>query len=165
MPKHHNTARLNLFKHLQGVWRLQRRLDTQGYMQGIAIFKTWRAGVLYYQEQGSVIAFGSSKMFAAYRAYAYVYDQGTIAVHFWDSAREQPAELLHTLHFQSTHDTSQTLVATGTHGCANDIYRARYVFVSREHFQLTYQVQGPRKSYTIQTYFSKRTDRGVSVSE
>jgi Family of unknown function (DUF6314) len=134
-------------------------------MQGIAIFKTWGAGVLCYQEQGSVIAFGSSKTFSAYRAYAYVYDQGTIAVHFWDGAREQPAGLLHTLHFQSTHDTSQTLVATGTHECADDVYKARYVFASCEHFRSIYQVQGPRKNYTIQTYFSKRTDRGASVSE
>jgi Family of unknown function (DUF6314) len=157
MQKYHNTARLQLFKRLQGVWSLNRRLGIQGHMQGMALFKAWREGVLYYREQGSV-TFGRSKAFSAYRAYAYVYDQGTIAVHFWDSAREQPAGLLYTLHFQSTPNASQVLVATGIHGCANDVYKARYTFVSHEHFQLTHQVQGPHKNYTIQTYFSKTID-------
>jgi hypothetical protein len=157
MPEYHNTDRLQLFNHLQGVWELKRRLGTQGHMQGMAFFTTWREGVLYYQEQGSIVL-GSSKAFSAYRAYAYVYYQGTIAVHFWDSAREQPARLLHTLHFQSTHHTSQVLVATGAHECASDVYKAHYAFLSPEDFQLTYQVQGPRKNYTIQTYFSRKTD-------
>ena len=151
---------LQLFKQLQGVWKLKRCLGTQGHMQGIAHFQTWREGVLYYQEQGSA-TFGSSKALLAYRAYAYVYDQGTIAVHFWDKERKQPAGLLHTLNFQSTKTTSQVLVATGTHKCTDDVYKACYTFVSQKNFQLTYQVQGPHKDYTIQTCFSREID-GVS---
>jgi hypothetical protein len=151
---------LQLFNHLQGVWQLKRRLGTQGHMQGMARFQTWKEGVLYYQEQGSA-TFGSSKALLAYRAYAYVYDQGTIAVHFWDKVQKQPAGLLHTLYFQSAKTISQVLVATGTHKCADDVYKAHYTFVSQKHFQLTYKVQGPHKNYTIQTYFRREID-GVS---
>lgn len=159
MPTHHTTT-LQLFNNLRGIWKLNRRLGTQGYMQGMARFQAWRQGVLYYQEQGNA-TFGNSKALPAYRAYAYVYDQGTIAVHFWNQEQRQPAGLLHTLHFCSIKTPSQATVATGTHKCADDVYEARYTFVSQKYFQLTYQVQGPHKDYTIQTYFSREKD-GVS---
>jgi Family of unknown function (DUF6314) len=158
MPNHRDTTVLQLFKHLQGVWKLKRRLGTQGYMQGVARFQTRREGMLYYQEQGSA-TFGNGKTFSAYRAYAYVYGQGTIAVHSWNSVHEQPAELLYTLYFQSANTTSQALVATGTHECVNDVYQAQYTFVSHKHFQLTYRVKGPHKDYVIQTHFSRGIDR------
>jgi hypothetical protein len=145
---------LQLFTHLTGVWELRRRLGTQGHMRGIARFQPWRKGILHYQEQGSA-TFGNSRPFPAYRAYAYVYNQGTIAVYFWDQARQQPAELLHTLQFCFTNNSSQTLMAAGTHGCAEDVYKARYIFVNHDYFQLTYQVHGPKKNYTIQTNFNK----------
>ena len=148
---------LQLFKHLRGVWKLERRLGVQGHMQGTARFQTWSTGVLYYQEQGN-ITFGNSKPISAYRAYAYVYDQGTISVYFWNQEQRQPAGLLHTLQFHSPKTTSQALVATGTHGCTDDVYKARYTFLSHQYFRLTYQVQGPNKDYTIQTHFSKVTD-------
>jgi hypothetical protein len=157
LPTHHNTAILQLFEHLRGVWKLKRRLGTQGHMQGMARFQTWGQGVLHYQEQGRA-TFGNNQVLPAYRVYAYVCDQGTIAVHFWDQERRQPAGLLHTLRFHSTKTTSQVLLATGTHGCADDVYKACYTFVNHQYFQLTYQVQGPHKDYTIQTHFSKVID-------
>ena len=143
-----------LFTHLTGVWEFRRRLGTQGHMRGIALFRPWQNGVLHYQEQGNA-AFGNSRPFPAYRAYAYVYNQETIAVYFWDQAQQQPAELLHTLQFHCTKSTNQTLMATGTHECAEDVYKAQYIFVNHKYFQLTYQVHGPKKNYAIQTHFSK----------
>lgn len=154
MLTHRNTVIQRLLRHLQGVWKLKRRLGTQGHMHGVAHFQTWKEGVLHYQEQGYA-DFGSGKPFFAYRAYAYVYDQGTVAVHFWDRERKQPAGLLHTLHFQNAKHGGQILAATGTHQCVNDVYKARYTFVSPAHFQLIYRVQGPHKDYTMQTHFSK----------
>ncbi|MCU0318026.1 MAG: DUF6314 family protein [Amoebophilaceae bacterium] len=152
---------LQLFSHLTGVWELRRRLGTQGHMRGIARFQPWRKGILYYQEQGSA-TFGNNRPLPAYRAYAYVYNRGTIAVYFWDQARQQPAELLHTLQFHRTKTSNQTLMATGIHGCADDVYKARYIFVNGEYFQLTYQVHGPNKNHTIQTHFSKITNTNTT---
>ncbi len=83
----HKSTMIQLFEHLRGVWKLQQHLGTQGYMQGMARFQTWDTGVLYYQEQG-MATFGNSKAMPAYRTYAYVYDQGTIAVHFWDQEQK-----------------------------------------------------------------------------
>jgi Family of unknown function (DUF6314) len=148
---------LQLFTHLSGIWELKRRLGTQGHMQGLACFQPWGPQVLYYQEKGTA-TFGNGKAFPAYRKYAYVYAQGTIAVYFWDQEKEQPAGLLHTLQYHSTQTTSQALVATGTHWCSDDVYKACYTFVDNNHFQLTYQVYGPHKDYTIQTHFSKVAD-------
>jgi Family of unknown function (DUF6314) len=153
---------LQLFKQLRGVWKIERRLGTQGHMKGIAYFQPWGKGVLHYQEQGST-TLGNGKALASYRAYAYVYDQGNIAVHFWDQQQRQPAGLLHTLQFHSTETTGQTLVATGTHRCTDDVYQACYTFVHHQHFRLTYQVQGPRKDYTIQTHFSRVGDMTRSL--
>jgi hypothetical protein len=126
-------------------------------MQGTARFQTWSTGVLHYQEHGRA-TFGNNQALSAYRAYAYVYDQGTIAVHFWNQEQRRPAGLLHTLQFHSTKTTSQALIATGTHRCTDDVYKACYTFVNHQYFQLTYQVRGPHKDYTIQTHFGKITD-------
>ena len=159
MLTHQKIEPLQLFNHLRGRWQLKRHLGAQGYMQGVACFQTWGQGVLYYQEQGRV-TLAKSKVFAAYRAYAYVYDQGTIAVHFWNPTQKQPDGLLHTLQFKSL--AGQALVATGTHWCADDVYKACYTFVNPTQFQLTYQVQGPHKAYTIQTHFSKAIDTAAA---
>ena len=148
---------LQLFTHLTGVWELKRRLGIQGQMQGIARFQPWSKDVLHYQEQGSA-TFGNSRQFSTYRTYAYVYDQGTIAVYFWDQKQQQPAGLLHTLQFHRTKTANQLLMATGTHRCAEDVYKAHYLFVNHKHFQLAYQVDGPKKNYTIQTHFGKVTN-------
>lgn len=149
---------LQLFESLKGVWELYRHWDgIQGYMQGMAFFQPRASGVLSYQEQGRA-TFRKDKTFLAYRTYTYVYEQDTIAVYLGDREQKQPARLLHTLQFHSARAVNTPLVATGTHVCADDVYRACYTFVSSQHFQLTYQVHGPRKDYTIQTSFNKVTD-------
>ena len=150
---HEQAVMLQLFKGLKGVWELKRSLGTRGHMQGVARFQTWKAGVLYYRERGSTNL--GNRLGTAYREYAYAYDQGTVAVHFWDQQHQQPADLLHTLHLQSCKLNRHMLVATGTHWCAEDVYRACYTFVNCWHFRLTYQVHGPNKNYIIQTHYNK----------
>ncbi len=147
---------LQLFKSLKGVWKLCRRWGTHGHMQGIACFQTWgQEEALYYQERGSATFGNSKRRLSAYQAYTYVYEKSTISVYFGNQGQEQLTGLLHTLQFHSTKNPTQSIVATGTHTCANDTYCACYTFVDQRHFQLTYQVQGPCKDYVIQTYFSK----------
>jgi hypothetical protein len=152
---------LQLLTHLTGAWEIKRRLGTQGQMQGTACFQPWRKDVLHYQEQGSA-TFANSRLFSAYRAYAYVYNQGTIAVYFWDQEHQQPAGLFHTLQFHHVKAANQVLMATGIHRCAEDVYKAHYLFVNPKHFQLAYQVHGPKKNYTIQTHFIKVTNMPLS---
>lgn len=131
-------------------------------MQGVASFQPCGEGVLHYQEQGKVI-FENKQAFSSYREYAYVYDQGAIAVHFWDQKYKQPSRLLHTLQFHSSKLGSQALVATGTHGCADDLYHAHYLFINPQQFRLTYQVQGPRKDYVLTSHFRKVEDTSATA--
>lgn len=151
------TRVLQLFEGLEGIWKLQRHLGAQGHMQGVAHFQPCGEGVLHYQEQGTA-TLGNGKALLARRAYAYVYDQGTIAVHFWDQKYKRPAGLLHPLQFHSCELSSQAVVATGMHKCAADVYKARYLFTNPQQFRLTYRVQGPHKNYTLTSHFSKVTD-------
>ena len=145
---------LTLFKYLPGVWMLRRRLGTLGSMKGMAYFQPYGENRLHYQEQGDA-TFGQGKVFSAYRMYVYMYKKKKMKVYCWDQREKKPTRLLHTLHFYHVEPTSHTLVATGTHRCADDVYKARYTFFSNNHFQLIYQVQGPRKDYVIQTHFRK----------
>lgn len=153
MPAGLKLTVLALFESLEGTWKLQRELGEQGNMQGIACFQPCGEGVLHYQEQGK--ATFNSNSFSSCREYAYVCKQGAIAVHFWDQKHRQPAGLLHKLHFHDAKAGIQALMAAGTHECANDLYKAHYLFINPQQFQLTYQVQGPRKDYTLTSYFSK----------
>lgn len=149
-----STTILQLFESLRGTWQLQRHLGTQGHMQGVAYFRPYGEGILHYQEEGKA-TLGPGNTFAAHREYAYVYDQGTIAVCFWDKKQQQPARLLHPLQFYIPQATDPPLMATGTHKCADDRYQAHYRFVNPKQFRLTYQVKGPRKDYVLTSYFSK----------
>ena len=153
---------IQLFEELSGIWELQRHLGEQGHMKGVASFQPCGEGVLHYQEKGKA-TFKHSQTFSSYREYAYVYNQGTIAVHFWDQKHKQPARLLHTLQFHSSKVDSQELVGTGTHGCADDLYHAHYLFMNPQQFRLTYQVQGPRKDYTLTSHFRKITDTSATA--
>lgn len=154
MPAPSKTDRLQLFNQLQGTWQLERRWGMQGHMQGTARFQPWAQDILHYQEQGSAV-FDNTKRVNAHRAYAYVYSQGEVAVHFWDQQRERPGALLHTLQFSPTETFNQHIAATALHHCAPDRYEAYYAFLSPQQFQLTYWVKGPRKDDVIQTYFDK----------
>ncbi len=120
-------------------------------MQGTARFCAHAPGVWHYQEQGLAVWRHSAQKIPVHRAYAYVRQQGTIAVYFWDAALQQPAALLHTLAFVP----GAVLTATGRHRCGNDTYTARYCFVDDGCFRLTYEVRGPRKHDDIQTLFQR----------
>lgn len=153
---------LQLFESLRGTWKLQRHLGVQGHMQGIAHFQPCGEGTLHYQETGKVIM-NHGKVFAAHREYAYVYDQHTIAVYFWNVAQQRPDRLLHKLQFHTIQIANPLLVATGTHKCVNDIYQAHYLFVDPQQFRLAYRVQGPRKDYMLTSHFKKVINKRVET--
>ena len=155
MPTDSAIEVVKIFEQLEGGWEFTRQLGMQGTMEGVARFQPKESGVLHYQEQGT-ITFANGKVCFAHRAYGYVYSQGAMAVHFWDPTRKQPGALLHQLQFCSTRAADQPLKATGIHHCARDVYEAHYWFMNAQQFQLTYQVQGPKKDYTIQTDFSRK---------
>ena len=159
---HQKDTRLQLFNNLRGVWKLERHLGEQGHMQGTARFQIHGPNLLFYQEKGN-ITLKRHKVIPASCTYAYVYNRGNIAIHFWDWKRKEPAGLLHTLQFHRPPTTHLMLMATGTYACINDVYKAHYTFISYKFFQLIYQVQGPSKDYTIQTHFIKVPNRVTSL--
>lgn len=148
---------LRLFNDLRGSWRVQRKLGDVGTMQGVAHFSAWAPGVWHYEEKGWA-AWGRSRRTPVQRAYAYLYNDGAIAVHFWDSAAHRPGGLLHALQFESQPDTD-AWVAVGCHRCGQDTYQAMYRFCLPAHFQLTYWVRGPRKHYVLQTQLERIVQR------
>ena len=74
---------------------------------------------------------------------------------FGPQALKQPGGLLHKLQFYSDQTANKALKAAGIHYCARDVYKAHYLFTNPQQFQLTYQVTGPRKDYTMETTFHK----------
>lgn len=80
--------------------------------------------MLYYPEEGTA-TLENGKTLHAHRKYAYIYTRGTIAVHFWDQAKEQPTGLLYTLQCHGAQATGQALVAAGTHWCLGDVLTFR----------------------------------------
>lgn len=143
-----------LFQRLLGTWHIQRLLGQVGIMEGVAHFRAWSPEVWHYQERG-IADWKAQKKISVYREYAYLCQEDTIAVHFWDPKLQQPAKLLHTLSFGEEVTSRGVRVAHGMHQCGEDTYKACYRFFTQDHFELTYQVEGPRKDYKLQTVFRR----------
>ena len=63
--------------------------------------------------------------------------------------------LIHRFAFDGTH------VANDIHDCPPDRYSARLRLLAPDHFQLTYEVEGPRKGYRMSTVYRKITSGGA----
>jgi len=137
------------FLFLKGNWTIDRSTNGFGYMLGSASFLPLSGDLptLAYQETGVfVTAQGENLNF--YREYIYSLNKGIIEVHFASQQKKQG--FFHALTFSSSN------VATATHPCRDDLYRATYTFLNENSFSLAYDIKGPKKHIRIETVFKRK---------
>ncbi len=110
-------------------------LRADARFDGVARFTADDAGMLM-QETGQMQMAGQS--FAATRRYHWRPDGDGIAVHFDDGR------------FFHRFSTAQT---TASHWCDPDRYQVRYDFADWPVWHSVWQVEGPRKSYSMKSRF------------
>lgn len=141
---------IELFNNLEGAWKLYRTFSQSGDMHGKVTFKKLGNEPLYhYQEEGTMTIAGRS--YKAYKSYNYSYADDKLIIHSWDEHVQQKAGLLHVLEFPAYKDNKWPLNSYSTYNCSQDVYKLHFVFNNPTHFEINYQILGPRKNYSIHT--------------
>lgn len=137
-----------LFRSFEGLWKIQRVISTGEKMAGTATFKPCAENpdTLKYHERGQLTTPSGIK-FDVFRDYEYRFDQKSNAIDVLFSDGRH----FHTLIFGHCLKEAQ-----GHHLCIKDNYNARYQFIDPETFELSYQVIGPKKDYSITSQFTKQ---------
>lgn len=149
-------ASITLLNDLQGHWWLQRRLGEWGTMWADAAFSQLDNSSLHYHEAGYVYFNHTSKRYKASKSQLYTYDQKNLLIRTYDAASPKKGILLHTLDLSTSALTQRPIYLQSEYTCKEDTYQLEWVLVNSHHLQLNYLVQGPFKSYTIQTTLLKR---------
>ena len=120
-------------------------LEANARFDGMARFSADDAGLLM-QETGQMQMAGQT--FAATRRYHWRSDGDGIAVHFDDGR------------FFHRFSTTQT---TASHWCDPDRYQVRYDFADWPVWHSVWQVEGPRKSYSMKSRFGRIYDQNTDI--
>jgi hypothetical protein len=137
-----------VFDRLAGEWTLQRNIEGQASMSGVATFTPLETGMLKYREEGR-IRLTDGKEFDGHREYLFERAPGGFLVHF----AETPPRLFHAIAIVRDGDA---LAGSATHLCTPDTYDSSYRFLPDGSFTIRHTVHGPRKDYLSATVFSRR---------
>jgi hypothetical protein len=138
----------SVFDRLEGAWNLDRTIESQATMIGVAVFKRHDTGVLRYREEGRILM-ADGKAFDGHRQYRFERTPEGFTVFF----EEEPPRLFHRIKI-ARH--GHVLAGSATHLCAPDIYESTYRFLVDGTFVIRHTVRGPRKDYVSATVFSRR---------
>ena len=142
----------SVFDRLAGEWSLQRNIEGQATMSGVATFTPLEAGTLKYREEGR-IRLADGKEFDGHREYLFERAPGGFAVHF----AETPPRLFHAIAVvREGKGDGDVLAGSATHLCTPDTYDSSYRFLPDGSFTIRHVVHGPRKDYLSETVFSRR---------
>lgn len=160
------------FRGMQGIWTILRKIDSKhsampsGSFKGTAHFHprkptdtTYSAEYLYV-EQGT-LTMDNGMSFPATRRYVYRYNEhiDTITAWFADEDGLTTSNLFNTWEFYSPDDTYHGWLAQGHHWCTPDTYKSNCEFrfrgASLETFGITYNVTGPKKDYSHESWYSR----------
>jgi hypothetical protein len=139
-----------VFDGLVGAWELERTIEGQAAMTGIAVFTPLEAGMLKYREEGR-IRLADGKEFDGHREYLFERAPGGFVVHF----AETPPRLFHAIGIVRDGDA---LAGSATHLCTPDTYDSSYRFLADGSFTIRHTVHGPRKDYLSATVFRRRSE-------
>jgi hypothetical protein len=161
-----------VFRGMQGIWTLQRKIDTRrfgspcGTFIGSAHFHprvptdpNYSAEYLYIENGTFIMDHGAS--FPATRRYIYRYNEATDRVTAWfvDEDGESVTTLFNTWEFEAPCAPYLGWVAKGHHWCDPDTYRNTCEFIFQgaalRRFDITYQVEGPNKDYSHQSWYAR----------
>jgi Family of unknown function (DUF6314) len=150
-------APADVFARLEGDWRLVRHVDGRPLMKGLATFTANDDASLTYHERGRVhLADGQG--FEAERRYLYRASPAGFTVFFF----EEPSRLFHDVRLEETHGR---LISRASHRCKDDLYLSRYAFLPDGTFFIRHAVSGPRKSYTLETSYDRKSMRRTAPAK
>lgn len=136
-----------VFDLLTGAWTLERTIEGQATMTGMAVFTPTAQGWSRYREEGR-IRLADGKEFDGHREYLFERAPGGFVVHF----AESPPRLFHAIEVVRDGDA---LAGSATHLCTPDTYDSSYRFLADGSFVIRHTVHGPRKDYLSATVFRR----------
>ncbi len=137
-----------VFDRLMGEWHLQRTIEGQATMSGVARFTALETGgMLKYREEGR-IRLPDGREFDGHREYVFERAPSGFVVHF----AETPPRLFHAIAIVRDGDA---LAGSATHLCTPDTYDSSYRFLPDGSFTIRHVVRGPRKDYLSDTVFTR----------
>lgn len=136
-----------VFDRLTGAWTLERTIEGQATMTGMAVFTPTAQGWSRYREEGR-IRLADGKEFDGHREYLFERAPGGFVVHF----AESPPRLFHAIEVVRDGDA---LAGSATHLCTPDTYDSSYRFLADGSFVIRHTVHGPRKDYLSATVFRR----------
>ncbi|KAF2644334.1 hypothetical protein P280DRAFT_466975 [Massarina eburnea CBS 473.64] len=167
------------FRALQGHWTLQRKIDSKlsasmsgGTFSGTADFhpripttSTYDAEYLYIEE--GTFTMDNGFTFPATRRYVYRYDEAADVITTWFAEDDgfTTGALFNTWDFYAPQELEEPnamekgWLAKGHHWCSPDTYKSACEFRFRgaglDRFGITYEVQGPKKDYSHESWYSR----------
>jgi len=135
-------------KKLIGSWSLDRVIEGQATMQGIATFTPLDGGRLAYREQGS-LKLANGTIVQAEREYVFSGSDRGFKVFF----KEDPPRLFHEISLSAS--SGGGLSGHARHLCLPDEYQSAYTFMLDGTFVVRHVVSGPRKDYTMMTTYTR----------
>ncbi|QDP23663.1 DUF6314 family protein [Bradyrhizobium cosmicum] len=135
---------------LIGSWSLDRVIESQATMQGIATFTPLDRGRLAYREQAHLML-ANGTIVQAEREYVFNSSDGGFKVFF----REDPPRLFHEIFLSAS--SGGALCGRARHLCSRDEYQSAYIFLPDGTFVVRHVVSGPAKDYTMNTIYARRS--------
>ena len=137
----------NLFSRLKGHWKIDRKIDPQGSLAGVADFVRQPDGWLLYREAGELVL--PQGRFQAERNFRFEPLTDGFAV-FFDA---EPLRLFHRIRLDEIADGR--LRGEAEHPCGRDTYLTTYIFHPDGEFSVRHRVNGPNKDYAVQTLYKR----------
>ena len=137
----------DLLQQLNGTWAFERNSPGQATMTGVAIIAEIEPDLSSYEENGTLTT-AEGRTFQFSRKYRYRATEEALDILF----DETPPRL-----YQSVSLVTRNggWAGSGFHLCSPDEYRSDYSFDPPDRFATTHHVTGPRKSYIIETRYSR----------
>ncbi|MBW7973977.1 hypothetical protein HYH08_31370 [Bradyrhizobium sp. BR 10289] len=134
-------------RRLTGSWSLDRVIEGQATMRGVATFTALGEGRLAYREQGA-LALANGTIVQAEREYVFRGSDRGFKVFF----REDPPRLFHEILLSAS--SGGALSGHARHLCRRDEYQSAYLFLPDGTFTIRHVVSGPSKDYTMSTTYT-----------
>ncbi|PSN65541.1 hypothetical protein BS50DRAFT_60966 [Corynespora cassiicola Philippines] len=160
------------FRSMQGKWTLQRKIDSRhssmpgGTLKGTAHFHPrdstdpqYTAEYLYIED--GKLTMDNGLTFPATRRYVYRYSEAKDQITAWftDEDGESTGGFFNAWEFHPPDDVYHGWLAKGHHWCSPDTYKSNCEFrfrgVGLESFGITYDVSGPNKDYTHESWYRR----------
>lgn len=160
------------FRGMQGTWTLRRKVSSRlpsmpnGLFEGTARFHPrnptddmYSAEYLYVED--GTLTMDNGLKFPATRRYAYRYQESNDRITAWfvDGDGLSVGDFFNKLEFYQPSDVEHGWLAKGHHWCSPDTYKSscefRFRGASLETFGITYDVSGPKKDYSHESWYSR----------